>query len=425
MRTMRTYRLFFVLSLIAAIASGMIAHHFAFSGVNAESRGNGQEVRVAARSLTDGRVEVAVQQHLGGEWGEIILPRHRFLTADTEPGRWLSSSAIVLEATQSAVDDADLTASEPEPLFCIIAHGASDDHFWRLVRGYAALSAGNIGADIRFAASAEGSEQAAAIDQCSADGASVIASTLADPEAVADSLRAAKSAGSRIITFNSGADIAAAVGSELHIALDDVAAGRLAAEQFNALELSGTVVCLVHEAHNVGLEQRCEALAANYQGGDVTVLRLPVGAHPAVLQAAIAERLLDADAPAVAGMLALNGDTLVVALKAVAETAEQTVLVGSIGQTLETSTVPREVRQTHRRFVVTDAGDTQGYLITSALHMIHNHIAPPEFILQPAIMLAQPFVLNLTQVQASRDVVMQVNRNILELLANGQAWAER
>ena len=39
------------------------------------------EVRISARKLADGRVEFALQQRVGGEWGERQLPRARFFPA--------------------------------------------------------------------------------------------------------------------------------------------------------------------------------------------------------------------------------------------------------------------------------------------------------------------------------------------------------
>ena len=53
------------------------------------------ELRVAARRLLDGRVEVAVQRRSEhGSWGARLLPLRRFVPADSVAGRWLSSSPV-------------------------------------------------------------------------------------------------------------------------------------------------------------------------------------------------------------------------------------------------------------------------------------------------------------------------------------------
>ncbi len=55
-----------------------------------------QEMRIAARRHTDGRVEVALEQRHGdGTWGVRILPALRFIPAGGAVGRWLTSSPLV------------------------------------------------------------------------------------------------------------------------------------------------------------------------------------------------------------------------------------------------------------------------------------------------------------------------------------------
>ena len=72
---------------------------------------DGHELRSAARRLTGGRVEFAVQRRSGedGSWGRRLLPRRRYFPAAAPAGRWLSSSPVdvlaepgdsILEAAQ-------------------------------------------------------------------------------------------------------------------------------------------------------------------------------------------------------------------------------------------------------------------------------------------------------------------------------------
>ena len=66
----------------------------------------GNELRVAARRLTDGRVEFAVQRRSteDGPWGARLRPQRRFLPAVSAAGRWLSSSPVdVLAAPEGSV----------------------------------------------------------------------------------------------------------------------------------------------------------------------------------------------------------------------------------------------------------------------------------------------------------------------------------
>ena len=72
---------------------------------------SGEEVRVAAQRLEDGRVEVAVQQkQADGSWGERLLPELRFVPAAAPTGSWLVSSAVQTIAPQSAMTGDSATA---------------------------------------------------------------------------------------------------------------------------------------------------------------------------------------------------------------------------------------------------------------------------------------------------------------------------
>ena len=71
------------------------------------------------------------------------------------------------------------------------------------------------------------------------------------------------------MSFNSGVQAAAEVGSSFHIGLDDRRAGEIAGEQFNQEGTQGTILCVIHEQNNTGLHERCDGLAATYANGEV------------------------------------------------------------------------------------------------------------------------------------------------------------
>lgn len=64
----------------------------------------GVVVRVTARRLTSGSVEVALQTRSAedGSWSPRLLPRRRFVPATVEADRWLSSSRVYARATPRA-----------------------------------------------------------------------------------------------------------------------------------------------------------------------------------------------------------------------------------------------------------------------------------------------------------------------------------
>ena len=155
-----------------------------------------------------------------------------------------------------------------DDLFCVISHGGTDI-FWGLATDTAMTASAALGLNLRAESFADVAEQADAIRQCVADGAVSIATTLASPDDLAPAIAEATAAGVPLMSFNSGATAAADAGSSFHIGLNDRRAGELAGEQFNHEEIEGTILCVIHEADNVGLQERCDGLAATYANGDV------------------------------------------------------------------------------------------------------------------------------------------------------------
>ena len=51
-------------------------------------------VRISARLLDDGRIEFALQQRIGNEWADRLLPRPRFFPTSARIGRWLYSGRV-------------------------------------------------------------------------------------------------------------------------------------------------------------------------------------------------------------------------------------------------------------------------------------------------------------------------------------------
>ena len=393
------------LAFALVIAATTIVNFLLFTGATAQQEPDGATVRISALRSESGAVRVALQQQdTGGEWGEREHPNLNTIRATARTGVWLNSSPLQVESTGAA----------QAPLFCVVSHGATNDYFWRIARGYSRQAAIDAGMNVRFSLLPDGADQAAAIELCSADGAAVIAATLADPEAVRAALLAAKEAGARIITFNSGADLAASVGSELHIALDDAEAGRVVGREFNRRGQTGDIGCLLHERRNVGLDARCDALAETYTGGETHRVHLPERGDADAIGQAVTNRLLDSAQPALSALLALNGDTLLASLGAIiasADSLDYDVQIASIGQNPALRRFELADRQRHLAFVTNHAGEAQGYLITSALLYVHTFATDAKFISTPTILTATPFIFDSTAIRASpQDLAAALQR---------------
>ena len=159
-----------------------------------------------------------------------------------------------------------------DTLFCQITHSGqvieeeSEDLFWGLASEVSTAAAGQLGINVAFSAHSSAADQAAAIRECVADGATVIATTLVEPDVLSPAIDEALDADIPVVSFNSGAEVAAATGTALHISLDDHEAGRLAGEEFNDREVEGAVLCVIHEPNNVGLHDRCDGFEETYGG---------------------------------------------------------------------------------------------------------------------------------------------------------------
>lgn len=327
---------------------------------------DGSSVRVSALKGEDGRVSVGVQV-LGadGQWGKRLLPDRRVISTSSRTNTWLRSSPVMIDAG----------GSELTPLFCVVAHGAAEDPFWVKFRAFLYQSASSSDSNLRFETHLRGDDQAAAIDRCIADGAAVIASTLASPEDVREPLKQAKAAGIRVVTFNAGVEHAEALGSEIHIALNDRAAGELAGRHFNERGFTGQVGCVIHEENNLSLEHRCDGLEEVFQGAGVTRIRLEEDASQhghdhENLTETLANVFRDEHGPDYGAILTLNADILDHALTAVQQlgAAAEGLQIGSVGVNLaDLAAFPADFLDQHLNLLISDSADAQGHFVAGAL----------------------------------------------------------
>ncbi len=333
--------------LIAALAGAvLILLGILLSDVTAGDGGDG-DVRLSARRLDDGRVELALQERSDGQWSARQHPEARFLPTDADAGVWHASSPLRVAASR-LLDGA---------LGCVVHHGNPGDPFWRDL----APAGHDFNLNLRITGSPQPVEQAALLDECVADGAVVIATTLAAPDTLADAIAAARAAGTPVVSFNSGVRLAAGVGSAIHVGLDDKDAGTIPAEAFNEAGVEGVMLCVIHEEFNVGLEERCDYAETIY-AGELERFRVhEFGlADPQGVRSAIAERLRAGDVGAV---FTLNHELLEVSLAA-AEDAGVQVEHGTVG--FDPAQLPLVISG-EVLFVLDDLAPLQAYLGIASL----------------------------------------------------------
>ena len=305
------------LALALFVAGAVIA---AALGIVLSSSGGEREVRLQARSLEDGRTEIALQLREGEAWGDRLLPSYRFLATDVEVGRWLSSDALTIAGPDQPIPQ----------LYCLVTHeGPGDEEFWGLVNfGARQWDALHESIRVEVHSGSDAAAQSERIDQCVDSGALAIGVTLPDPAGVEAAIARAVAAGVYVNSFNSGLQDYGDIGSIRHVSVNEFAAGQRAGELFNEADASGIALCIIHELANTGLEERCDGLEDAYDGG---VRRINVGssglADRDATSAAISEALTDD----LGVVLALNSRISVLALEQIRAQAAD-LMIGTFDQ---------------------------------------------------------------------------------------------
>lgn len=348
-------------SHVLILAIGMILGAIALGFVQAQTSVS-TDVRIGARQLADGRVEIGLQQRGGdGSWAELELPTSRFLPPNADVDQWRYSSDITV-STVVEEPERPVIVRRP-PIMCVFGHAyPSEDRFWQWTLAGSRVAGFQYGVDMRLYAARGSAEHAQDIADCLAQEPIAIATSLPYADDLAEVLAEARAAEIPVVTFNSGADDADSVGSLLHIGLDDFQGGMLAGDEFDDEGVTGTVLCVIHETDNVGLRERCEGLEAGYDGGGVVELFVDLHgpADRDEVQGYIAEQIENGD---VGGILTLNHDTGMITLAAL-EASESDVVVASFGFS---DGLANAVREGDMLFLVWDHPLSQGYLAVSAM----------------------------------------------------------
>ncbi len=352
--------LLLAIAIAAAVTLTTLVNQFMLGSAGADShRQVTTEVRISAKQLADGRVEFALQQWDGRQWGERILPSPRLFPANSPVDSWRNSGRIEIQTP--------LPAPPPMPTLCVVGNGDPDKLFWEFVEFHTGRAADLIGVDLTYSTHTDPADRVAAIEECVEQGAKMIVATLADPDAVIPALQAAAERGVKIASFGAGEEHADRAGSLIHVSLDESAAGRRAAEQFNSFGATGTVLCVApHDAHAGRLEV-CDSVEDSYTGGMVEPVQLSEEDPEQQI-----EDLLDDHAEA-AGLLVLEADLLPHAIEAMEDTGVKPVL-GSIGEYPLSKFGRSFEKRDLIKFMVMDLARFETLLSAAALHyMYSNH----------------------------------------------------
>jgi simple sugar transport system substrate-binding protein len=242
----------------------------------------------------------------------------------------------------------------------VITHGAPGDSFWDVVKAGAVQAGKDEGLDLHYQSDPDVGKQATLIDNAVAAGTDGLVVSMANPDGLKKSIQAAVAAGVPVVTINSGIDQWKQYGAITHVGQSETLAGEAAGQKLTDDGLKN-VLCVIQEAGNVGLEQRCAGAKSKFSG---TLTNLQVDNTDLAGSESTIEAKLQAD-PSIDGILTLGGDMSGQAVKAVAATGAS-VTVGTFDVNAD---VVQNVIDGKIEFAIDQQPYAQGYMGVTAVYL--------------------------------------------------------
>jgi simple sugar transport system substrate-binding protein len=161
----------------------------------------------------------------------------------------------------------------------VVTHGAAGDSFWSIVKAGAQQAGKDMGDSISYQSNGDPTTQSSLIDAAVNQKPDGLVVSMANPQALKAAVQRAVAAGIPVITINAGGAESTSYGALSHIGSDESVAGQTVGTELKKLSLKN-VICVIQEAGNVSLEQRCAGVKATL-GGTVTNVQVENANLPA------------------------------------------------------------------------------------------------------------------------------------------------
>lgn len=199
------------------------------------------------------------------------------------------AAGALLAACSGTGKDEDKTSENATDLkYAVITHSGPGDAFWDRVKSGAEKAGDDYGVEVKYTNDNDPAKQSQLIDSAVADKYDGIVVSMANPDGLEDSIKKAVAAGVPVVTINSGVDRFKEFGAITHIGQTETIAGEAVGERLKS-EGSKNAICVIQEAGNIGLEERCAAVAKTF-GGKISNLQVD-GTDDAAVQATITSKL--------------------------------------------------------------------------------------------------------------------------------------
>ncbi|GAB2951835.1 sugar ABC transporter substrate-binding protein [Nonomuraea fastidiosa] len=256
-------------------------------------------------------------------------------------------------------------AQAGDATYAVITHAAAGDSFWDVVKNGAEAAGKEYGVTVTYQGDDDPARQSQLIDQAVSEQVDGIVVSMANPDALKEAIGKAVAAEIPVVTINSGADFSKEFGAITHVGQSEDVAGRGAGEQLKAAGVT-KLLCVIHEAGNVGLDQRCKG-AEETLGGTVERLQVNVSNLADVTSKVAAKLQTDKQ---VNGVLALNPAVAVAARDAIKDAGSQAKLA-----TFDLSAdVVSAINDGDILFAVDQQQYLQGYLPITFLHLYKSNL---------------------------------------------------
>ncbi|KZB81320.1 substrate-binding domain-containing protein [Amycolatopsis regifaucium] len=191
-------------------------------------------------------------------------------------GLLLLSACTGPKAEEKPAEGAGPASTQPSgPLrVAVISHGTAGDAFWNVVKNGAEEAGRQLDVQVEYNSDGDPGNQAKLIDNAVAQRVGGLVVSMANPEALKTSIENAVRAGIPVITINSGEDKSAGYGALTHVGQNETIAGEEAGKKFKELGKK-KLLCVVHEAGNVGQAQRCDGAKTGF-ADDVQTLQVDI-----------------------------------------------------------------------------------------------------------------------------------------------------
>ncbi|RJL27185.1 sugar ABC transporter substrate-binding protein [Bailinhaonella thermotolerans] len=249
--------------------------------------------------------------------------------------------------------------------FAVVTHGAPGDTFWDVVKNGAEAAGKRYGVKVSYQGNGDPAQQSQLIDQAVSQKADGIVVSMANPDALRESIGKAVAAGIPVITINSGGDKSKEFGAITHVGQSEDVAGRGAGEQLKAAGVT-KLLCVIHEAGNVGLDQRCNGATQGLGGG---VERLQVDVSNVADATAKIKAKVQTD-KSINGVLTLN-PVMAIAARDAAKDAGSTAKLATFDLSGEVVTA---IQGGELLFAVDQQQYLQGWLPISFLYLYKQNL---------------------------------------------------